>query len=110
MQEVSDRVPTYRAPINGIINQFKVSLLSPSLSGTLQIEIDKSTDEGANWSPLLSSPVELTGIVPGNISGNVNFLNPVDQEFNQDDLLRIRIVGVQVSQGEFHVAISGEVA
>ena len=75
----------------------------------IQIEIDKSIDEGANWTPLLSAPVELTGNQPGDISGSVNFLDPSFQHFNQNDLLRIRIIGLQLDQGEFHVAVSGEI-
>lgn len=110
LAEVANRVPVYRANLTAQITQFKVSLLSGSTSGTLEVEIDKSTDEGANWTPLLDSPVELTGLIPGSISGNVNFTNVSSQNFNQNDLLRLRITGLQLDQGEFHIAVSGEIA
>ncbi len=105
--EISARVPTYRADLSGSIVQVKMVLLSPSTSGSLQIEIDKSVDQGINWVPMLVSPVEITTFSVGDVSGAVNFST---QSFNQDDLIRIRIVGTQVDQGEFHIAIFGEAA
>jgi len=110
LQEVSQRVPVYRANLAATITQFRIALLSSSTSGIIQVELERSTDEGANWSGLLLSPVELTGVIPGSVSGNVNFISPASQEFNQNDLLRIRIIGLQLDQGEFHIAVSGELA
>jgi len=105
--EVAERVPTFSAPLTGSVNQFKVCLLSPSTSGTLQITLEKSTDCGINWSSMLSAPVELTGDQPGDSSGSVSFST---QFFNQGDLLRIRILGIQVDQGDFHIEVAGEIA
>lgn len=108
--EVADRMPVFRAPVQGTITSVRVALQSASVSGTLQIEIEKSTDDGANYNPLLSSPVELTGTTPGSVSGAVNWINVASQDFNQNDLIRIRVVGTQAGQGAFHVSIYGELA
>lgn len=108
LAEVTERVPVYRAPVGATIVNFKATLLEASTSGTLEIEIERSTDDGVNWTPLLNSPVELTGTTVGSISGAVDFTSAAAQEFNQNDLLRVRITGVQVDQGSFHISISGE--
>lgn len=103
-------MPVFKAPVSGTITSVVMSLLTASTSGTLQLDISKSTDNGANWSPLLSSPVNLTGLTAGSISGAVNFISVATQDFLQNDLLRIEIPGLQVGQGEFSVSIYGEVA
>ncbi len=108
--EIQDRMPVFKAPVTGNITSVVMSLLETSTSGTLQLDISKSTDNGANWSPLLSSPVELTGLTAGSISGAVNFINAAAQEYNQNDLIRIEIPGLQVGQGAFSVSIYGEIA
>lgn len=108
--EISSRMPTFKAPVDGTIVSFVVTLLTASTSGTLEIEIDKSTDNGVNWTPLLSSAVQVTGTSVGSISGSVSWVDVPSQSFNQNDLLRLRITGVQVDQGEFHVSIYGELS
>lgn len=106
--EVASFVPVYKAPTGAQMVSFVVTLLTASTSGTLEVEIDKSTDNGANWSALLNSPVELTGTTVGSISGSVDWVDVPSQSFAQNDLLRLRFTGVQVDQGEFHVSIYGE--
>lgn len=106
--ELTGFIPTFRAPVSGTITQVLLTLLSASTSGTLQIQMDKSTDNGVNWSPLFSAPVQITGTAIGSISGAVAFVNPASQLFDQNDLLRVRIVGVQVNQGKFHISVYGE--
>jgi hypothetical protein len=106
--ELATFVPVFKAPIGATIVSFVVTLLSVSTSGTLEVEIDKSTDNGANWTPLLSSSVDLTGTTVGSTSGAVNWVDVPSQSYAQNDLLRIRFTGVQVDQGEFHVSIYGE--
>lgn len=108
--ELTAFIPIFRAPVNGTITQVLFSLLTASTSGILQIQMDKSTDNGVNWSPLFSTPVQITGTAIGSTSGSVSFVNPAAQLFNQNDLLRIRIVGLQTNQGNFHVSIYGELA
>ena len=110
LAEIAERVPVFRAPVDATIVNFKIVLLDDSTSGTLEMEIDRSTDEGVNWTPLLSDPVEVTGLTTGSVSGSVSFVDVASQSFNQNDLLRIRVVGAQVDQGEFHVSIYGELS
>lgn len=106
--ELQKRMPVYKAPVSGSIISFVVTLLTASTSGTLEVDIEKSTDNGVNWSTLLTTPVTVTGITVGSISGAVNFINAAAQEFDQNDMLRITIPGLQVDQGEFQVSIYGE--
>ena len=106
--EIQEYMPVFKAPVAGQITSVVVTLLEASTSGTLQVDIEKSTDNGANWSGLLTTPVEVTGTTAGSISGSVNFINVAAQNFNQNDLIRIVISGLQTGQGSFHVSIYGE--
>lgn len=108
--QINTRIPVFRAPVGATMVAFKAVLLTASTSGDLEIEIDKSTDEGVNWTPLLNNPVEITTSTVGSISGTVDWVDVPSQSFAQGDLLRLRIVNVQVDQGEFHVSIYAEVA
>jgi hypothetical protein len=110
ISEINERVPTFKAPVAATFTSFIITLLTASTSGTLEIEVDRSTDNGINWSPLLSTPVELTGITVGSVSGTVNWIDVPSQSFNQNDLIRMRITGVQVDQGDFHLSIYGELS
>lgn len=109
-EEIAERIPVFRAPVSATMVAFKIALLQASTSGNLEIEIDKSTDDGLNWTPLLNNPVTLSGTTVGSISGAVDWVDIPSQSFSQNDLLRLRITGVQVDQGEFHVSIYAEVA
>lgn len=108
--DLNNFIPMFRSPVNGTITQVLITLLSASTSGVLQIQIDRSSDNGVNWTPLLSTPVEITGTTVGSISGAVSFISPATQLFAQNDLLRARVVGVQVNQGKFHISIYGELS
>jgi hypothetical protein len=108
--EITERIPVYKATVDGTITSFVLTLLTASTSGNLEIELDKSTDNGINWSPLLNNPVTITGTTVGSLSGSVDWVSVAAQSFNQNDLLRLRPTGVQVDQGEFHVSIYGELS
>jgi len=108
--ELSDRMPVFKAPVAAQFVSFVVTLLTVSTSGTLEFELDKSTDNGINWTPLLSSSVDLTGTTVGSVSGAVNFVDVPSQSFVQNDLFRLRITGIQADQGDFHLSIYGELS
>lgn len=107
---IQKRMPVFKAPVAATMTSFVVTLLEASTSGTLQVEVEKSTDNGANWSPLLTTPVQVTGTTAGSISGAVNWINAAAQDFAQNDLIRISIPGLQTGQGAFHVSIYAELA
>lgn len=106
--QVTSRIPVFKAPVDATMVSFVITLLAPSTSGSLEIEIDKSTNNGVTWSPLLNNPVTVSGIVTGSLSGTVDWISIASQSFNQGDLLRLRPTGIQVGQGEFHVSIYAE--
>lgn len=110
LTQLLEYVPVFKAPVSGTITSVVISLLEASTSGTLQIDLEKSTDNGASWSPLLNTPVSVTGITAGSISGAVNWISVASQEFNQNDLIRAKISGLQTNQGGFHLSVYGEVA
>lgn len=108
--ELNERSPMFKAPVSATFVSFVVTLLEASTSGTLEVEVDKSTDNGVNWTPLLSSAVTVTGTTVGSLSGAVNWVDVPSQSFAQNDLIRVRIPGLQVGQGAFHVSIYGELS
>jgi hypothetical protein len=108
--QISSRVPVFRCPIDGTLTTFVITLLTASTSGTLEIGLEKSTDNGVNWTSLLDTPVTLSGTTVGSLSGAVDWTSPASQNFLQTNLLRLVISNTQVSQGEFQVSIYGEVA
>ena len=93
--EIAGFIPVFRAPVAAQMVAFKVVLL---------------TDEGVSWTPLLTTPVTVTGTTVGSVSGTVDWVDVPSQSFAQNDLLRLVISGTQVDQGEFHVSIYAEVA
>lgn len=106
--DVATRIPVFKAPAAGTIQSFVITLLEASTSGSIQIDIDKSVDNGINWTALLNNPVEVTGTTIGSISSTVDYVDLASQSFDQGDLLRLRISGLQSGQGDFHVAIYAE--
>ncbi len=106
--EVTTGMPVFKAPLDAQMVSFVVTLLAASTSGNLEVEIDKSTDNGINWTPLLTTPVTVTGTTIGSISGSVDWVDVPSQSFDQNDLLRLRVTGVQADQGEFHISIYAE--
>lgn len=110
ISDIQTRAPIFKAPVSGSITSFVFGLLTTSTSGTLEIDILKSTDNGINFSTLLNSPVELTTFAIGDLSGTVDFINAAAQDFNQNDLIKVLITGIQVGQGEFQLSMYGEIA
>jgi hypothetical protein len=109
-EDIAARIPVFRAPVSAQMVAFKAVLLTASTSGSLELDLEISTDEGISWTPLLTSPVTVTGTTVGSVSGAVSWVDVPSQSFLQNDLLRLVISGVQVDQGEFHVSIYAEVS
>lgn len=108
--EIDAATPTFKAPLSATITSFVITLLTASTSGTLEIGIEKSIDNGVNWTPLLNTDVTVSGTTVGSISGSVDWIDIPSQSFNQNNLLRLKINGIQVDQGNFHVSVYGEVS
>lgn len=108
--EIGARTPIFKAPLAAQMVSFIVTLVEASTSGNLEVEIDRSTDNGINWTPLLNNPVTVSGTTVGSISGTVDWVDVPSQSFAQNNLLRIRITGTQVDQGAFHVSVYGELS
>lgn len=108
--EIDSVMPVFRAPVDATITQVLITLLTASTSGTLELQIEKSIDNGVNWTPLLSTPVSVTGTTVGSISGAVSFTSVAAQSFNENDMLRVSVEGLQVEQGNFHISIYGELS
>lgn len=109
-QTFNQRMPVSKAPGGYQFTSVVITLLEPSVSGQIEMNIEKSTDGGVNWSQLLSSPVVLDGLTVGSISGAVNWVDSPSQFVAQNDLVRVQFSALQAGQGSFHVSVYGEVA
>lgn len=107
--ELDERTQIFKAPVGATFTSVIVTLLEASTSGSLEIQIDRSTDSGVNWSPLLNTPLTLSGITVGSTTSTVDWVSVASQSFNQNDLIRYRFIGIQVGQGSFHISAYGEV-
>ena len=101
LDDVNDRSPIFKAPSAGTIVSFFATLLSASTSGSLSINIEKSTDNGVNWTPMTTSPLTLTGLVAGSTESSVTWS---DDTVAQNDLIRLTFDATQVDQGDFHIS------
>jgi len=108
--ELDAATPTFKAPVTGEIVSFVVTLLEASTSGNLQIKLYRSTNNGVSWDALVNNATTVSGSTVGSISGAVDWIDPVESpKFDQNDLLKIEVFGIQVNQGAFHVSIYGEI-
>lgn len=108
--QINNRMPVYAAPLSAQIVEVKATLLTASTSGTFSFDILKSTNNGVSFNTLLTANVQLTGVAVGSQSGSVNFISALSQEFDQGDLIRINIAGLQANQGKVLLEIYSELA
>lgn len=106
--ELQQFLPVFRSPAQLNIVNILITLLGTSYSGNLQLQFYKSVDNGVNWSPVLTTPVQVSGLVAGSINPSVAFVDANSQKLDENDMLRCEIVGLQVSQGAFHISVYGE--
>jgi hypothetical protein len=107
ISDLNDRTPVFKAPSDFSIVQIQSTLLQASTSGTLEFTIERSDDDGQNWTAILTAPVELTGNAVGDTSAAPSFVVNGEQ-ISQNDLLRITFTGQQVDQGDFQISVYGE--
>jgi hypothetical protein len=109
--QINARFPIFRAPVNAEINDIRITLLATSSSGNLTLQVERSTNDGVSWNPLLTgSGTTLTGTAVGSQNGAVTFIAIDSGIFQQGDLFRIVLNSIKSTQGQFHVNITAEVA
>lgn len=107
--ELDKFLPVFRAPVQADIVNVLITLLEASVSGDLELQLYKSVDNGINWSPILSVPVTVSGTTVGSVNSSVSFVDLAAQNFDENDMLKVGIVGLQVDQGAFHISVYGEI-
>lgn len=106
--DILARIPVYRSDVDLTITSVSIVLLENSGSGTLEMDLEVSTDNGVSWSSRFTTTLDLTGTTVGSTTGSVPWINAAAQDINEGDLVRVRLTGAQVDQGDFHVKIYGE--
>lgn len=107
LSSINSRCPIYKAPAGGSMVSVVITLLEASTSGTTSMMVEKSSDDGVNWDPVLVSDLDLTGLTVGSLSGSYSFVSG-GETVAQNDLYRIQFTAMQVDQGNFHVSIYAE--
>lgn len=111
-------IGTYRSTSNIIITEAKIILInssqSPSISssgGRLEINLDRSTDNGVTWSTILKTrpSIEAGTYATGSTSGLVAFTTG-GELLNLNDLLRVSITSKKDTQGSFLIVVTGELS
>ena len=102
-------LPVFRAMATGFITEVRLAQLGTDATGTFTVQFDKSIDGGSSWLPILSTPVVLTLGSPGNSSTGVNFVTG-GENFNQNDMIRVRLLGSSGTPESFHINVYGELA
>lgn len=111
------QVGTFRAPSNTTITEVKLILMNnpsypaSSSAGTLSIDLQRSTDNGATWNTILSSAPEIADGVSasGSESALVTFITG-GEDVETDDIIRVNITSKKDTQGSFLIVVYGEVA
>jgi len=108
--ELVNILPVFRAPVTATITEVRLAgLESGNGSGTLSIQLDKSTDGGFIWNPILAAPVTMSAFNAGGSSGGVSFVTG-GADFSQNDMIRIRIISSTSTLKSFHINVYGELA
>jgi hypothetical protein len=85
-----------------------MTLLTASGSGTLELDVLKSTNNGVTFNTILTDQVALTGLTPGSVSGAVDFISDSAEFFNQGDIIAIELPTRQANQGRVLIEIYAE--
>lgn len=111
-------IGTFRAPINLILTNAKLTLLNSascpvvsSANGVLAIDLQKSSDNGVTWTSILVQRPEIGDGVyaTGSESGIFTFITN-GEIVNQDDLIRVNVYSKKDSQGSFLITVYGEIS
>lgn len=111
-------VGTYKAPQNIIITEVKVIILnsasspySSSSAGSLKIDLERSTNNGATWATVLSSQPTIGdgSYAAGAESAMVSFITN-GEILLADQLLRVNVTSKKDSQGSFQIITYGDLS
>lgn len=111
-------IATYRAPQNLIITEVKIVLLNSShtttvssSSGTLSIDLQRSTDGGATWtSVLIDQPSIGDGRYQAGEESTLVSFNTGGEILLQDQLLRVNVTSKKDQQGSFQILCYGDLS
>lgn len=112
---INRNIPVYRASFALRLTGFSLSF--PGMfpgdtfngTGTLNIQLEKSTDNGSNWSSILSAPITATTQQVGDVITTINYTLGQD-ELNAGDMLRFQYVvgSIRAVEPNHHLVILGE--
>ena len=111
------QIGTFRAPSDVTVTEIKLTLMNgtssavSSSSGSLTIDIQKSSDNGATWNTILASEPEIADGVSasGSVSALVSFITD-GEDVVTDDILRVNVTSKKDTQGSFLITVYGDVA
>ena len=122
-------IDVFKASNNFVLTEFRVTLVqnagvgangwyaSSSQFGTLEIDLQKSVDDGISWQTVCLTRPSIgtaSGSVIGDNVANGTYplasIDPAAQEIAIGDLLRLVVTSKKQRQGSFHIHVYGELS
>ncbi len=111
------QIGTHRAPNSYTITEAKLTLMngssgaSSSSAGVLEMDIEKSLDNGVTWNSIfLVRPSIADGVsATGSESSLITFV-PTGEDISADDLLRVNVTSKKDTQGSFLITVYGDLS
>lgn len=108
-------VGIYEAPAAFTLSTITISLqnnpqfLQSSSDGVLEVDLQKSTDNGVTWNTILNTKPSIGVGVSATGSKSTNgSINSGLNSINQGDLLRVSITSLKNNQGSFNITAYGD--
>lgn len=111
------QIGTHRAPNNYTITEAKLILMNGSSSlqssndGILQIDLEKSEDDGVTWNTILQERPSIPDGVnsTGTESSLFSFVSG-GESVNKDDIIRVNVTSKKDTQGSFLILVYGDLS
>jgi len=111
------QIGTFKAPIDLTIIEASLTLMNSSngptsnSDGYLEIDLQKSTDNGVTWNTILETKprIEVGVTDTGSVSGIVTFITN-GENINADEIVRVNVTSKKDTQGSFLITVYGEIA
>ena len=113
---INRRLPVFRARTETRITGLNLSFPqvyndeSEDLTGTLEIDLEKSTDGGVTWNSILVSPIEATTEGVGDVITTIAFDTGDVELLDVGDMLRFRYhpTNIRTREPDHHILLTGE--
>lgn len=113
---INRRLPVFRARVETKITGLNFAFPqvyndeSEDLSGTLEVELEKSQDGGVTWNSILSSPITATTQGVGDVITTISFSSTGVEDLDVGDMIRFRYhpTNIRAREPDHQILLTGE--